>query len=203
MVRQAFGSWQPLLWLLPLLCIPACRLNIQSVQFGTPWNQRAAASIQAGKHSRSEVLDRLGPPQEVFYTLDQEVFLYTYDRHRGSDLDFIFPSQWLPLPWYVDPFRAFLGFFTPPVVQPQEFSERPLVVAAGATAIARSSNATSANSGATQFLLLSGRKLRNNVLQIVFSRETRKVLSKSLWHASDPDGWSAWWRELTLRDSSS
>jgi hypothetical protein len=155
-----------LAFVLPALALASgCRLHYDSIHVGGDWLPAQFETLEIDRQHRNGVLDRFGPPDELFYTLTDEVFFYRTGGHRGRDLRLLIPDPVSNLT------RPGFEFIAPDREEPQEFKDDAPPV----RVLQRLSgflfgffNPISTGEGAG----LYGRRIRWNVVRLVFDRET-------------------------------
>jgi hypothetical protein len=162
--------------------LTGCRLHVSRLDLNREINSESFEWVALGQHHRGDVLARLGPPDRALYTPTELVFDYLAARHRGSDLRFFVPSDFMPGP--IDPLvvLAIPRFFFDLFVEPDEFQSSPLEQVTRAAAEA-AADAVPFVSG-QDVVTLRGRHLRADQLRVVFDRATLAATSKALRLAS-------------------
>jgi hypothetical protein len=162
--------------------LTGCRLHVTRLDLNREINSESFEWVALGQHHRRDVLARLGPPDRALYTPTELVFDYLAARHRGSDLRFFVPSDFMPGP--IDPLvvLAIPRFFFDLFVEPDEFQSTPLEQVTRAAADA-AADAVPFVSG-QDVVTLRGRHLRADQLRVVFDRATLAATSKALRLAS-------------------
>lgn len=179
------------------LSLASCRVHWEHVRDGLPWDPAAYEGVEIGHSDRGVVLDLLGPPADVFYTLDHEVFDYEVGGHRGTDLQFLLPTSFIPLFGIVASFRDAIEILFPTTASDPRFNQATSAerVASGLIGFAQSFIPF----GSTEdSLSLSGRRIRFDTARIVLDRETLKVISKELHLAAGKGAKESWIRSSFL-----
>lgn len=133
-------------------------------------------SIALGS-DRSALLDRLGPPDQLFYTPTEVVYDYVSASHRATDLRLFLPTDVLP---GLNPSllltlsRSLFG----PFREPEEFREPTTVRLSRAALVATTGFVPFARGG--DLLILRGRQLRRDRLRVVLDRASATVRRKAL-----------------------
>ena len=155
------------------LALGGCRLHLDAIHTGGLWTPEDYAELALGRDDRGEVLERMGPPDEVRYTLEDEVFVYRRGRHRGSDLRLLLPDTLL------DQARPGLEILGPDAQAPEEFGGQAALVG-----VLRGAMETllgfAVPASADDALSLVRRRLRWDVARLVLDRETGLLRSKEL-----------------------
>ena len=126
---------------------------------------------------RREVLLRLGPPDQVEYLRELCVFDCVSSFHRGNELEIFVPTDIIPgfNPLF---FLSIPRFFFDESEIPDAFAPT-LAERAGRGGVSAALRLVPFTSG-EEILIVKGHKLRGDRLRIVFDRETRSVVGKSL-----------------------
>ena len=175
---------RPLGLLALCLALSGCRLNMVTVELNTPMPLRAFDAVEVGSATRSDVLERLGPPDRIHYTLDHEVLEWEAARHRGTDIHAILPTQLLPFPGPEIAVSLLISILDP-FENPDEFAE-PFAVRF--TRFAMNSLVGLNPVGGTDELMSAyGRDLRLDRVQVLVNRHSRRVDAKQLELAGEPE----------------
>ncbi len=175
--------------MLVALGLAGCRLSVQRLEQGTPWSPDGFEALEPHVSDRGVVLDELGPPHRVFYTLTEEIFEYQYSAHTGWNLDFILPTNLIPVFSQISPAGAALRFLTPAVLIPDEFQDREAVVSSTDFVLNQGFGVAPVPGGDS--IAVQNRALRSNVLRVTLDRESHLVLVKEILWVVDPEefGW--------------
>ncbi len=98
MTRRGPNALAAVLLVAAAACSAGCRLHMSRVDLNSPLSRELYESIELGVHDRGDVLERLGPPDQLAYTPTEIVFDYESASHRGTDLRFFIPSDVFPGP---------------------------------------------------------------------------------------------------------
>lgn len=177
---------------LALALAASCRVNLDSIRTGGEWTAEEVSALAVGTDGRADVLRRLGPPDAVFYTLVDEVFVYRRGGHRGTDLRFLFPN-------FFNLLRPGLELLTPGVEQDEAFEDETAPVMVTNTVIDRVfafMNPLATEEG----MALYGRRLRWDVARITLDRETHVARSVDLFLGVEEKSAEDLFRETLLLD---
>lgn len=179
----------------PLLAVllAGCRLHYDSIRDGGGWTPADYAGIVVGKDGRAEVLERMGPPDDLSYTLTDEVFLYRIGAHRGSELRLLVPDSLINFT------RPGFERAQPALDVPEEFQGQPpplrfLEFLTGF--VVGFFNPVSAQ----EALGLFGRRLRWDVVRVVLDRDTHVVLAKQFHRGTRASDAKELMKEALLQD---
>ena len=171
------GSWLVLLLAAPLT---GCRLQLQAIEKGHPLGEEEYESVVVGHSDRAALLDLLGPPDTVSYTLQDEVLEYRYAAHRGTNLDFILPLSLLPSIGRFSPVTGPIRRITPDTEQPDEFEDRNFATRMTEGTITGLAGLVPASTSGGDSVALQGRRLRTDVLRFTLDRDSLVVRGKEI-----------------------
>lgn len=175
---RALGGW-PILGLL-LLTMSGCRLHLEYVEVGRHWEPEAFDHLEIGRSDRGHVLELLGPPDGVSYTLEHEILDYRVGGHRGTDLQFVLPTSAIPGFAFVANYRDLIDFFFPPIESDGNFGQRS-AGERGASILLGIAQSFIPFSSTEDSLSFYGRRVRYDTLRVVLDRESLTLLQKELW----------------------
>ena len=176
--------------LLVLVLASGCQWSYRRLENGTPLDTDDYHAIDVGEHRLADVVGRLGPPDGVTYTLEDEVLEYRFGLSAGSDLSFVAIFNGLPgLGQVSGLLRSVLNARIDD--EEEEDPENPQRVDPLGLAIPflASSLIGGTGFGSEQFLELQNERLRFDRIQVVIDRETGVVRGKSFEQATQPDMW--------------
>ncbi|MEM7308462.1 MAG: hypothetical protein AAF682_17405 [Planctomycetota bacterium] len=177
--------------LLACALLPSCRFHMDAIRTGGSWQVEQYGDIELGVDGRGEVLALLGPPDEVFYTLSEEVFLYRMGLHRGSEFRLLVPDV------FINPGRPGLQALSPDSSEPTALAaETPIV--SFLRGLTENLTGFAAPVTGDQALSLLNRQVRFDVIRVVLDRETHVTLSKELIRNVGADDLSSFVGETLL-----
>jgi len=159
------------------LLLAGCGLHVGRIDDNAHVTPDLYRRIALRDDGRSEVLAKLGPPDRIRFTPEDEVFEYESEHHRSTDFRILLPTFLVPGPgpgFLLGPLR----FFFDPFEEPEEFREE-LPVRFIRVVIESLVN-MAPSSGTEDLLTLRGRQLRSDLIRVVVDRESRRVTEKSL-----------------------
>ena len=164
-----------------------CVYTISHIEVGTALDIEGFDAVEVGHDGRADVLERLGPPQEVRYGLEFEELVYLARRHSGSDLKFVLPTELVPGVPFLGRVRGLLALVFPPFQDHLEFSKGPGIrIARGLYGGLLSLMPVA--TGGNELLSLHGRRLDRERMRFVLERDTWTVVDKSFEPLSDRPG---------------
>lgn len=167
------------------LAVSGCALQVEYLEVGPRLDLGAFQEIEVGSADRAEVLERMGPPLEVRYTLEHEELLYRSARHSATDIQVIIPTEQIPGLSILGRIRGALGALFPAYDEPLEFEKGPAVTVT--RDVLESLIGFGGAPGSADLLSLHGRRIAYDRLRFVLDRDTLKVLKKSYEPADEAD----------------
>jgi len=159
--------------------LTGCRIQVQFIERGERLGDEQYDAVVIGESDRAALLELLGPPDEVEYTLEDEVLEYHYAAHRGTNLDFLIPLSLIPSIGRFSPLTGPIRAITPDSEQPEEFEDRNRVTETTEGTITGLAGLVPAASGGDS-LALQGRRLRTDVLRFTLDRRSLIVHGKEI-----------------------
>ena len=177
-----------------LMLVASCRVHFDSVRSGGTWTPADVEAIAVGRDDRGAVLERMGPPDVLFYTINSEVFVYRRGAHRGTDLRFLIPNVAFNLA------RPAMSAVHPEQEVHEEFGESAPTVALTRTIIDRLFSFFVPISS-DEALALQGTRLRWDVARVVLDRTSLVTQHAELFAGIDDASAAALLDEALLLDS--
>ena len=159
-------------WVLTCALLSGCTLQIEHYEDGSLFTVEDFERLDIGD-DRGAVLRKLGPPNEVRYTLQNEELHYQTAHRSAADLIFVIPTEFVPGFSIVGRIRGVLG-----LLFPARGREGDIEKDAGinmARSILQIVVGTAGSPGTADLVSLHGRDVRYDRIRVVISRETGLV----------------------------
>lgn len=160
-----------------------CRYHMVFIEDGAPLSRADYDQITVGVASRNDVLETLGAPDRVSYTLDREILDYKGAGHRGSELQFVLPTvvfQWGSLTNIAIGAAKRIA----PSDGPKSIREEVWVIRLSRFVFGSLLSLSPFETGSTDTVTLTGQRLRYDRIRLVLDRHSQRVVGKSMLDAA-------------------
>ncbi len=95
--------------LIAMFLCSGCRLHVAETIGGRDISRDAYSQVKVGQANRTSILEKLGPPTAIRYTLHEEILEYNRLHSKASDFQLVIPTAGIPFISQLDVGRDFVN----------------------------------------------------------------------------------------------